>query len=45
MHKAGAKIVGIIERDIGLYSEAGMDPDDVKMTMMKGNISSYAHAD
>jgi glutamate dehydrogenase (NAD(P)+) len=45
MHKAGAKIVGIIERDIGLYNEAGMDPDDVKMTMMKGNISSYAHAD
>lgn len=45
MHKAGAKIVGIIEKDIGLYAEAGMDPDDVKMAMMSGNISTYAHAD
>jgi glutamate dehydrogenase/leucine dehydrogenase len=45
MHKEGAKIVGIVERDVGLYNENGMDPDDVKMTMMQGNLSSYSHAE
>ena len=45
MHKKGAKIVGIIEKDVGIYNESGFDPDDVKMTMMQGNLQSYAHAE
>jgi len=38
MYKKGAKIVGIIEKDVGLYSENGFDPDDVKMNLMQGNL-------
>lgn len=30
-HKAGAKIVGIIERDSGIYSAEGLNPNDVKL--------------
>jgi len=32
-HKAGAKIVGIIEKDAGIYNSNGMDPNEVKLFM------------
>jgi len=32
MHKEGAKIVGIIEKDVGLFHSLGMNPDEVKLT-------------
>lgn len=32
MHKAGAKIIAIIEKDVGLYSSQGLDPDMVKLS-------------
>jgi len=31
MHKEGAKIVGVIEKDVGIYNEAGFNPDEVKL--------------
>jgi glutamate dehydrogenase/leucine dehydrogenase len=31
MYKEGAKIVGIIEKDTGIYSEKGFNPDEVKL--------------
>jgi len=34
-HKAGAKIVGIIERDAAIYNPGGFDPDDVKLYLNK----------
>ena len=32
-HKAGAKIVGIVERDGAVYNSNGIDPDDLKLFM------------
>lgn len=31
MYKEGAKIVGIIEKDTGIYSDKGFNPDEVKL--------------
>lgn len=42
----GATIVGIIERDVGIYNENGFDPYDVKMFMQKNtSLANYSHAD
>lgn len=30
LHEEGAKIVGVVERDAGLYSSQGLDPNAVK---------------
>lgn len=30
-YKAGAKIVGIIEKDGAIYNRGGMDPNDIKL--------------
>jgi len=35
-HKKGAKIVGIIERGMGMYNPAGFDPQAVKMHIQSG---------
>lgn len=42
-HEAGAKIVGIIEKDGGIYNSNGFNPDDVKMFLSQPgkNISNY----
>lgn len=46
LDKEGAKIVGVIERDAGIYNASGLDPNDLKMhmNMNKGNIQNYPHA-
>ena len=44
MQREGAKIVGIVERDAGIYSASGLNPDDVKMHLAMnrgGSIASY----
>lgn len=33
LHQEGAKVIGIIERDVGIYNENGFDPNHVKMAM------------
>lgn len=49
MHREGAKIVGIVERDAAIFSAGGLNPDDVKMHLAAqgkhGSLSSYPHAD
>jgi glutamate dehydrogenase (NAD(P)+) len=45
-HKAGAKIVGIIERDGAIYSSQGFDPDQVKMHITTSkNITTFSGAE
>jgi len=46
-HKAGAKIVGIIERDGGIYNSEGFNPDDVKMFMSQPgkSITNYPNVE
>lgn len=45
-HKAGAKIVGIVERDGAIYNSAGLDPDNVKMFLAQGDrIVNYHSAE
>lgn len=43
-HKAGAKIVGIVERDIGIYSEEGFDPSVAKMYFNSGAHEDFPGA-
>ena len=46
MLKEGANVVGIVERDVGIYNEEGFDPYDVKMFMQKNtSLANYSHAD
>lgn len=45
-HKAGAKIVGIIERDSGIYSTEGFNPNDLKLHMNSGkSLSDFPGAE
>ena len=46
-HEAGAKIVGIIERDGGIYHSDGFNPDDVKMFISQPGktIANYPSAE
>lgn len=48
MHREGAKIVGIVEKDAAIFSSSGLNPDDVRMHMSmsrSNSLSSYPHAD
>jgi len=46
LHKEGAKIVGIVERDAGIYNHKGFDPDEVKMHFVKaGTLKDFCHAE
>ena len=46
MHRNGAKIIGIVEKDAAIFSPSGLNPDDVKMHMsMSRSLGSYPHAD
>lgn len=46
MKKEGAKIIGIVKSDAAIYSEKGLDPDDVKLHEQKeGSIKDYPYAE
>jgi len=47
MHKEGAKIVGIIERDAAIYDPAGFDPQEVKQHLLenRGTLKRFEHAE
>jgi len=47
MHKEGAKIVGIIERDAAIYDPAGFDPQEVKQHLLenRGTLKNFEHAE
>jgi glutamate dehydrogenase (NAD(P)+) len=46
MHKEGAKIVGVIEKDAAIYSTSGFDPQELKMFLnTEGSLRNYEHAD
>ena len=45
LSKAGAKVVCVIEWDVSVYNEHGLDVDDLKLYQeKKGSIRDYAHA-
>ena len=46
MHKEGAKIVGIIERDAAIYDPSGFDPQEVKQHInIQGTLKNFEHAE
>jgi glutamate dehydrogenase (NAD(P)+) len=46
VRREGAKVIAIIERDASLYSENGLDVDEVKMHMQKtGSLKDFPYAD
>jgi len=42
MHKEGAKIIGIIEKDVAIYNSQGLIPDEVKIAKeLTGSVKNY----
>ena len=35
LHQDGAKIIGIVEKDAGIYSKGGFDPEEVKQHLIE----------
>lgn len=46
MHKEGAKIIGVIEKDVGLFNSQGMNPDQLALTMqLEKSLKNFSEAE